>query len=331
MSDRATSTSRAGFVLIEEMDVHGKEIASMSFQPFIVVFTLTAPVGHGLADHPPFMMLDGLVGYAVAQELFGPRAYTRRVHKNTFIDLPLPLDRALPGVYAASQGFAPVARSSLIVFTSPYDRGSIDKFATPNKKGEYMPPVIPAKHQPTVTPVAALQAPRMVFFGRGDVSEVARLLRRHIKFLGFRRSAGMGHVVHVDVVPTVRDWSWSRWDGETVSLHRALPVNASHVADALTAQWGDEAAEWWTRHESVYPRTRLAVSPPYHDPNRQQWCYEPTHYGLAEAATFLDQWPEYAPWNRVHMLEDDSDEAGPDEDTWADDADEESHFSHTLL
>lgn len=288
----------------------------MASQPFIVIFTLTAPVAHGIADHPPFLMLDGLVGYAVAQELFGPRAYTRRAHKNTFVDLVLPLDTVLPGVYAASQGFAPIARSSMVVLTSPYDRGAIDKFAVRNKKGQYMPPVVPAKHLPSVIPIAALQAPQMVFFGRGDYSEVEQLLKHHIRFLGFKRGAGMGHVVGVEVVPTTTDWSWSRWDGDTLHLHRALPVDTALVSTAVAAQWGPQAGTWWDQNESRQPRTRLAVSPPYHDPNRQQWCYEPAHYGLSEAAEFLNQWPEYAPWNRSVMLCDEEDEAGPDDDIW---------------
>lgn len=267
---------------------------------FMVVFTLSAPLAHGVADHPPFLMLDGLLGYAVAQEMFGPRAFTRRPHSHAYIDLPLPLDQVLPGVQAASQGFAPIARGGVSVLVSPYDRAGVDQFSEYSVKNKrHHDTQIPARYNSAVIPVTTLTSPYFVFFGRGDIAEVDRLLRTHIRFLGHKRGAGFGHVVNLKVTPTEVDWSWSRWDADGMHLHRALPRDAEAVRAAIEAQWGAEAAAWWATHESEAAVTQLAVSPPYHDPDRQQWCYEPDHYGLAEASHFLSTWSGYAPWCAV--------------------------------
>lgn len=289
----------------------------MPSQPFIVVFTLSAPVAHGSADRPPFLMLDGLVGYAVAQEMFGPYAFARRRKRDELIELPLPLDSVLPGIYAASQGFAPIAREIATVLTRPYGRATLDPFFVSKangKNGKITKVTIQAEFAPDLIPISALAAPMMVFFGRGDVMEVERLLRRHIRFLGHKRGAGYGHIVHVDVVPQSTDWSWSRWDNDGVHLHRALPADSEAVSHVLSQQWGANAADWWQQHSAIQPQLRLATAPPYHDPDRQQWCYVPEHYGLVEAAEFLEHWPGFAPWKRSDPIGDLELDEIPDED-----------------
>lgn len=279
---------------------------SATSRAFMAIFTLSAPLAHGVADHPPFSMLDGLLGYAVAQETFGPRAFTRRPHSHTYIDLPLPLDQVLPGVHAASQGFAPIARGGISVLVSPYDRSGIDQFSEYSKKNDcWQATQVTARHNNAVIPITTLTSPYFVFFGRGDMSEVERLLRTHIRFLGHKRGAGFGHVVDLKVLPAPVDWSWSRWDAEGVHFHRALPRDAQGVQAAIEAQWGPEAATWWQDHEAEAAVTQLAISPPYHDPNRQQWCYEPDQYGLSEASAFLSSWPGYAPWKISEDVDDD--------------------------
>lgn len=243
--------------------------------PFAVTFHLSAPVAAGQGPKPPMIMLDGLVAYAVAQETFGPRGFTRRPHRNTFVDLPLPLATVMPGLYAASQGFVARSRRQLAVLTQRDDH-SESKSKTR------------AQFQPRLIPLAATATPAMTFFGRGDLDQVLTLLRWHIKFLGSKRASGYGHIVKITGEPVPVDLSWGRFDALGLHFHRPMPVDcAEDLNQIIGDMWGAPAQQWWTEHAAEWPRDRLALSAPYYDPARQQWCYSPDEFGLIEPVSFL--------------------------------------------
>ncbi len=228
-------------------------------------------------------MLDGLLSYAVAQETFGARAFTRRPTRNQFIDLPLPLDSILPGVYAASQGFTTMSRRNFTMITQLND--GLLRYNNFNHKATSTR----ASLQGSMVPFSTLSTPSLTFFGCGDGSAVLALLRRHIKFLGRKRSIGYGHILSIRLTPLDEDLSWSRFHPETgLHFHRPMPLNTPDLLRQLIeTRWTASAAEWWEAHQQEWPQERLALSSPYYDPTRQQLCYSPDEYGLIESVDFL--------------------------------------------
>lgn len=255
---------------------------------FAIRVTLLSPIATGEGSRPPLVMLDGLVGYGVARERFGPAASTRQPHRDPFIDLPLPLERIGP-VWAASQGFCPTGRRQLALLTHINDRRGVKEPAHYSaQKQKWQAPDISARFGPVVLPIPLWVAPEMVFFGAGDGPAVLRLMQEHITFLGHKRGSGYGQVVRMHLIPLERDWSIGHWTGTDFVLHRPWPVDHAALLLAYIGRtWGAEAASWWSREAAGWPRAYLAAHPPYYDSQAHQWCFAPSEYGLAEAVSWL--------------------------------------------
>lgn len=252
-------------------------------EAFAITFHLASPIAAGEGIRPPYLMLDGLVGYAVAQERFGAGAYHRRANREGFEDLAVPLTAWAPHLYAASQGLAERGLRRLVMLTCPDPRANvITRVASGVPDGTNRTP-------PVVLPLTTFHTPRLTFFGHGEFEETLGLLRRHVHFLGHKRAVGFGHVTHITGQILDQDASWGRWDGERLWLHRPFPQEADSVLTALIdAEAGSAARRWWETHRARWPVDRLAWRMPYYLGTSATACWEPSHWGLAHAVPGLE-------------------------------------------
>lgn len=246
-------------------------------RPFLISMRLSAPIALGEGHKAPLIMLDGLLAYCVACETFGAGAGRRDLlDGREIVDLPLPLDEALPGVYAASQGYAQRGHTAMTMIVKRHDQN--DKVHMKTGKVWDAGKGPPSTFANAVVSLAVVHTPEVVFFGRGDLDEALRLLRRHISFLGHKRAAGYGHVTEIAGCYTDEDWSWSRVDEQgRLHLHRPVPASMD-LGPTIAELYGADVSRRWLDEERA--QATLAWKPPYYLPENQVLCYEPDIYGL---------------------------------------------------
>ena len=222
-----------------------KKEVMMNKVPFYVVFELSScPI---LARQT---YLDGLLAYCTVQEAGGD------ISKKD----DLPLEEHSSGIFHASQWFRCGKAGEEMPFFGNVlygksavksDMGDVKK----RYKGKFNKNYLnegngPYKsYQIALLPVAVH---RIVFFGKGNVKEVERLLKKHIKFLGHKRSLGYGQVSEIIVREMDKDVSLLYQDEPM----RPLPVRGF---DGLSASIGPSS-----------------VRSPYWDKLNCEMCYLPT-------------------------------------------------------
>lgn len=252
-------------------------------RPFAIAIRLAAPIAGGEMQKPPVIMLDGLLGFAVAQEVFDGQGYRRHPHRDKFVDLPLPLAEPLPGIWAASQGLVATGLRAREFYTRPYDLPDAD---TPGVQQHLPRPMLPVLYG-----LPLMVAPEIRFYGVGDLERCLDLLRMHIRYIGHKRGSGYGAVAEITGAYIGVDYSLARYDAleDRVILHRAIPTALdAEFAHYLEATFGPAARVAWERQRKEHGVAYYAARPPYYLPTNQVACFVPDAEGLAT--------PEHSPF-----------------------------------
>ena len=225
------------------------------FKPCKVMFRLGSPVILSM----PWIMLDGLLAYALAQDIFGPEWHELDFRKPLPIaeNLALPVKRIeLQGTYlyaASCSRFETPASSTVRV----RKRVSVDDLAyldSPPKRVDGVRGDLKSYDMQ----FPAITAKVCTFHAVGDPGEIERLCGS-IDCLGKKRALGSGRVTGFHVEPENVDRSFFLEPGGL--LNKPVPV-ASLTALGL----GQLAGK---------PVAMLASKPPYWDPSGMVPCVCP--------------------------------------------------------
>lgn len=175
----------------------------MGMRPFRVVFTLD-PAGVVYSPQDP-IHLDGLLAWCCKRHHAHGRAPARDEPPD---EIPLPLERwHCGGTWGWCASALLPEESAMEALGFWYkrlrrDRVGLVAVGTPNTAmGIYRDWAMPLPRQ-LVTALVA--------YGVGDLYEVRRELRRHVRALGAKRRQGHGRVVNIEVVPWPENWSLVR-------------------------------------------------------------------------------------------------------------------------
>ena len=152
--------------------------------------------------------LDGLLAFALA------RIHTRReIMSRDEIpdDIPLPLRRSNVNghqVWHASALFPDVGNGAELTEALRFWRKRFRVGRIEWTSGS--PNTTNGTYRDYNMPLPLALVPRMIAYASGDRSQVLRILRRDIKYLGKKRAHGHGRVVAIEAEETPEDWSHRR-------------------------------------------------------------------------------------------------------------------------
>lgn len=214
--------------------------ARLAMEPFEVEVRLASPVVVDVFS----VHLDGVLAKAVLHDVGLPVENMNYVTE--VWDIPLPLERE-EGVWTASALWCPDAARGITYWRKRWDNFYV-RWVRKRKKINIGFGAFRAYNMPMMT----IAAPIMMFYGRGAVSEVFRLLK-HFTHIGKKGSQGYG-IVREWIVRPVRSapcMVYEYPDGKVLSM-RSLPV------------------KWLDKHGYRARATiSLAVRPPYWHPDSQ--------------------------------------------------------------
>nr|MDO8087991.1 hypothetical protein [Candidatus Sigynarchaeum springense] len=228
------------------------------FTPCKIMFELGSPVILSV----PWLMFDGLIAYALAQDILGPAWHELDFRKPMPIAacLTLPLERRAFGsdfVYAASCSRLEPSSSSTTRIRKRVVTDSLEFLdGAPSRVDTVRGDL---KSYDMTMP--AVSARTCMFHAVGDPAELNRLCRM-VDCLGKKRALGFGRVIGYRVEPEDADRSFFLDPGGPGELvNKPLPVAA------LPALGLGGIVD--------KPAAMLAYKPPYWDPAGMAWCICP--------------------------------------------------------
>lgn len=195
---------------------------------FKVTFTLD---GSGVAydPHEP-THLDSLVGYCRAAELGLPPPLGDEA----------PAEFEIPLAQATIRGET-VYRASALIPSEPdapedtiYWRKRLRQARVEVAKGS--PNLTNGLWRDWQMPLHLMLIRELVAYGRGEVAEVRRLLRTHIRHIGKKRSQGHGRVSRITVERCEQDWGLLR-DGCAMRWLPAVDLGSARLSRLQPPYW----------------------------------------------------------------------------------------------
>lgn len=198
-----------------------KRYGKLKSEPFKAVVSLGTPLVLG-ADPP---MLDSILTYQVAAEVFGTDSLNRDLRQ--MVDIPLPLKRvgSVYPVWAASRGYFAkpyffnvtfwtrradsdyVTTSNEVILPKEYNpENKASEFTVEVSTGGPNPDLARGGFRNLYNHIPTLATSAVTFYGNGNIPEVKRLLES-IGGLGADRNQGYGLITKVEVNPVKKDFS----------------------------------------------------------------------------------------------------------------------------
>lgn len=204
-----------------------------------------------------YLYLDGILAAAVMKEKLKDEYFDKKPNESELIEIELPLDKKY-GVWCASVGFGD-NREFVTSWTKRWEN-KYDDIIKFNEKAKMRVDIATGYFKNYHMPLIIKSYKQIIFYCRGNIAEVRRLLTTYITHIGKKASQGYGEIANITVEEIEEDYSLFK-DGMPT---RPIPVKQYHEYMEYCMQNGLQC------NIQLHP-----ANPPYWRTDNLIQCYMP--------------------------------------------------------